>query len=243
MHEWTDDFLTWRPSDYSNIEKIVVPASKIWLPDIALDSRSQNIERPAFESTSDVYNSAHTDLFRVSVYFDGTVVWEPGGSFSTSCNIKIRYFPFDYQTCEITFTVWQYTKGMMSVTNSSDSINMETYTGNGEWVVKSTSMESVDWHDPSSTGDVYSEVLIKFRVRRKFMYYFINIILPCLLMSVLVLVVFHLPPDSGEKVSLGVTVLLAFSVFQNISDIFYGRINVFCDDCCPSFEFTSPHGI
>ena len=40
-----------------------------------------------------------------------------------------------------------------------------------------------------------------------------NVIFPCLMMSVLTLLVFVLPPDSGEKISLGITVLLAFSVF------------------------------
>ncbi len=41
-----------------------------------------------------------------------------------------------------------------------------------------------------------------------------NVILPCMMMSVLTLLVFCLPPDSGEKIALGVTVLLAFSVFM-----------------------------
>ncbi len=37
--------------------------------------------------------------------------------------------------------------------------------------------------------------------------------LPCLMLSLLDLLVFCLPPESGEKVSLGITVLLSFSVF------------------------------
>jgi len=40
-----------------------------------------------------------------------------------------------------------------------------------------------------------------------------NIILPCTMLSVLVMVSFCLPPDSGEKISLGISVLLAFTVF------------------------------
>ena len=38
--------------------------------------------------------------------------------------------------------------------------------------------------------------------------------LPCVMLSALTLLVFCLPPDSGEKIALGVTVLLAFSVFM-----------------------------
>ena len=50
-------------------------------------------------------------------------------------------------------------------------------------------------------------------MRRKPLYYVMNIMLPCLMLSLLDLLVFCLPPESGEKVSLGITVLLSFSVF------------------------------
>ena len=36
-------------------------------------------------------------------------------------------------------------------------------------------------------------------------------VFPCMMMSTLTVLVFCLPPDSGEKIALGVTVLLAFS--------------------------------
>lgn len=41
-----------------------------------------------------------------------------------------------------------------------------------------------------------------------------NVVFPCVMMSALTLLVFCLPPDSGEKIALGITVLLAFSVFM-----------------------------
>ena len=45
-------------------------------------------------------------------------------------------------------------------------------------------------------------------IRRKSRFYFHNLLLPCILISMLSPFVFLLPADSGEKVSLGVTILI-----------------------------------
>ena len=49
--------------------------------------------------------------------------------------------------------------------------------------------------------------------QRRIHYYFVNIMLPCFMLSVLVLVAFCIPPEAGEKISCGISVLLAFTVF------------------------------
>ena len=61
---------------------------------------------------------------------------------------------------------------------------------------------------------VYDLPTVSLTVVRRPTYYIINVLIPCLMLCVLVLCNFFLPPDSGEKVSLGITVLLAFTVFQ-----------------------------
>ena len=50
-------------------------------------------------------------------------------------------------------------------------------------------------------------------MRRKYMFFVTYVIFPCLLLSGVLLMVFLLPADSGEKVSLGVSILVAISVF------------------------------
>ena len=59
----------------------------------------------------------------------------------------------------------------------------------------------------------YSKVVFTLYLNRRYMFYVMNIILPCILLSILILVVFLVPPDAGEKISAGISVLLAFTVF------------------------------
>ncbi|KAK6168346.1 hypothetical protein SNE40_020900 [Patella caerulea] len=201
--EWMDDFLKWEPGDYNNISSIVIPANRVWIPDISLGN-----------SVDDIFKSEFVELFRVSIYSNGRVVWEPGGVFSISCPIDITYYPFDHQTCELSFGNWQYTKDQVLLRNRSQVVALENYSKNGEWAIEYTKVYASAFVYQCCQELSYPEVNFKLHIRRKFMYYFINIMIPCLMMSILVLMVFYLPPDAGEKISLGVTVLLSFSVFQ-----------------------------
>jgi len=51
-------------------------------------------------------------------------------------------------------------------------------------------------------------------LRRKPMFFTYNLVFPCVLLMGIGILVFFLPPESGEKVSLSVTVLLAMTVYQ-----------------------------
>jgi len=50
-------------------------------------------------------------------------------------------------------------------------------------------------------------------MRRKPLFYVFNMILPCLLITLVALLGFYIPNDSGEKVSMGITTLLSMTVF------------------------------
>jgi hypothetical protein len=53
-----------------------------------------------------------------------------------------------------------------------------------------------------------------FTFERRALYYIMNIVAPCVFISFLVPLIFFLPAGSGEKMSMGVTILLSFTVFQ-----------------------------
>ena len=52
-----------------------------------------------------------------------------------------------------------------------------------------------------------------FLLQRKYTFYFMYILLPCIMLSFVLLMIFLLPAESGEKVSLGVSILVSFSLF------------------------------
>ncbi|KAK6624547.1 hypothetical protein RUM44_011406 [Polyplax serrata] len=51
----------------------------------------------------------------------------------------------------------------------------------------------------------YVDVTFTIQIRRRTLYYFFNLIVPCVLISSMALLGFTLPPDSGEKLTLGKT--------------------------------------
>ena len=62
----------------------------------------------------------------------------------------------------------------------------------------------------------YPQLHYRLVFRRYPEFYIYYMVLPCLFLSVLSLLVFYLPPDCGEKLTLSITNLLALVVFQQI---------------------------
>lgn len=63
----------------------------------------------------------------------------------------------------------------------------------------------------------FSDVTIEFVFKRKPLFYIFNLIVPCLIIMSMVLLGFFLPPESGERITLSITVLLAMAVFLQLA--------------------------
>lgn len=59
----------------------------------------------------------------------------------------------------------------------------------------------------------YPDITFNITIRRKTLFYTVNLIVPCVGISFLTVLTFYLPSDSGEKVSLCVSILLSLTVF------------------------------
>ena len=64
----------------------------------------------------------------------------------------------------------------------------------------------------------YLDITYTIKMRRRTLYYFCNLIIPCILIASMAVLGFTLPPDSGEKLSLGDVAFLwhncCFSTFE-----------------------------
>ncbi len=153
------------------------------------------------------------EKIRVLIAYDGKVHWEPGGVFLTTCDIDITQFPFDTQRCPIEIGAWAYKSTRMNLTTATPVVEMGEFKINGEWLMIGSHAHWEEVVLPCCPDIRYSKVVFTLYMSRRYMFYVMNIILPCVLLSILILIVFCVPPDAGEKISAGISVLLAFTVF------------------------------
>ncbi|MFH4984693.1 hypothetical protein AB6A40_011402, partial [Gnathostoma spinigerum] len=62
----------------------------------------------------------------------------------------------------------------------------------------------------------YPDLKFYLHIRRRTLYYGFNLIMPCILTTMMTLLGFTLPPDAGEKITLQITVLLSICFFLSI---------------------------
>ncbi|CAD6185866.1 unnamed protein product [Caenorhabditis auriculariae] len=205
---WTDERITWRPADFGNISKLTMAMRYLWTPDIVLYNNARDFSR-GFVDTN------------LHVSSDGLVQWAPPQKIYSRCHMDVSNFPFDHQFCSLVFRSWMYDLPQLDLRivqryDGNSPFTKDSFTENGEWeIVDNRTFRYI--HTSGSTE--YSTVVFEMHLRRRMLYFMYNIIMPCVMLSILTMMQFALPCESGEKITLGLTVLLAYSVFSfNIAE-------------------------
>jgi nicotinic acetylcholine receptor len=147
------------------------------------------------------------------ILHNGSVFWPIPTRLKSTCQIDVTYFPYDEQECKLKFGSWTYNGYQVSIAERSDAIELSNYVPNGEWDLLDTSYQVNIVRYPCCP-EPFPDITFYIRIRRRVLYYLYSVVFPCVMLSILTLLVFCLPPESGEKIALGITVLLAFSVFM-----------------------------
>ncbi|XP_047214828.1 neuronal acetylcholine receptor subunit alpha-7-like isoform X1 [Girardinichthys multiradiatus] len=196
--QWYDHYLQWNQSEYPGVKNLRFTPDQVWTPDILL------------------YNSAHdkfdaTFKTNVLVNSSGFCEYLPPGIFVSTCNVDVRWFPFDIQRCELKFGSWTFDGWLLDI--QMKEADVSGYMSNGEWdLMEVPGGRNEVFYD--CCAEPYPDVTFVVTLRRRTLFYALNLLLPCVLLSSMTLLVFLLPANSGEKISLGITVLLSLTVFM-----------------------------
>ncbi|KAL3864259.1 hypothetical protein ACJMK2_005960 [Sinanodonta woodiana] len=194
---WSDYYLQWNPSDYYGTSNVFIHQDDVWKPDIALQN-----------GISEFKGLGSSELL-VNVTSDGTVAWWPYAILQSTCKVDITYFPFDIQTCSLKFTAWSYYKTEVQLIVGSNHIIFEDYEENSAWTVTGSNVDTL----PESSD---ATVVFTMKMKRKPLFYLLNVIVPVIMLSVMNTCVFVLPAKSDEKAAFSVTVFLSLAVFLTI---------------------------
>lgn len=155
---------------------------------------------------------AVTHMTKAHLFFTGTVHWVPPAIYKSSCSIDVTFFPFDQQNCKMKFGSWTYDKAKIDLEQMERTVDLKDYWESGEWaIINATGTYNSKKYD--CCAEIYPDVTYYFVIRRLPLFYTINLIIPCLLISCLTVLVFYLPSECGEKITLCISVLLSLTVF------------------------------
>ncbi|XP_066430883.1 neuronal acetylcholine receptor subunit alpha-9 [Eleutherodactylus coqui] len=197
---WYDAYLTWDKDEYDGLDSIRIPSNMVWRPDIVLYNKAD-------DEFSEPVNT------NVVLRYDGKITWDAPAITKSSCVVDVSYFPFDNQECNLTFGSWTYNGNQVDIINGMDTGDLSDFVENVEWEMHGMpAVRNVITYGCCS--EPYPDVTFTVILKRRSSFYIFNLLIPCVMISFLAPLGFYLPADSGEKVSLGVTVLLALTVFQ-----------------------------
>ncbi|VDK31956.1 unnamed protein product [Taenia asiatica] len=196
---WRDYQLTWDPAKYGGLKVIRVPHNEVWKPDIVLFNNADGNYEVVWQPN-------------LLVHHDGSILWMPPAVYESSCAIDVEYFPFDEQECEMKFGSWAFDASRISLGfySSLDFVDLSDYWRSGTWDLVDVPARIVNTY----SGEVNNTYIVyTIKLRRKTLFYTVNLIVPCVMLSLLSIFVFYLPSDAGEKVTLAISIVVALVVF------------------------------
>ncbi|ELU13619.1 hypothetical protein CAPTEDRAFT_204062 [Capitella teleta] len=200
-HIWRDEFLTWDPDEYGGLKHTRLPAHRIWTPDIVLyNSLNAGHEMKKGDSN-----------FMLLVHHDGEVHWFPRVIERSSCDLEASDFPFDEQRCVLKYGSWIHSTRELEMELMEESSDMTEFTPNTEWeVIGNLATKRTTKY--KCCENLYDDLNYELVLRRKPAFLARFMILPAILLSFMVLVIFWIPPQRPDRTGLAMSLFTSFMV-------------------------------
>ncbi|XP_075239250.1 neuronal acetylcholine receptor subunit alpha-10-like [Convolutriloba macropyga] len=222
---WFDEFLQWDPSEYDNLTEIFVNPGMIWLPDVIYQN-----------SVNGLADLEQNSPIKIMIMHSGLVNFYRPTIQSTTCEMEVRYFPYDIQHCSFNIGSWMLHENQVDIQvfdYDAGSLAGTGFIEHHEWALLEHTVlrEEVTIDVTLNTEQnklVYPYLQFIFLFERKPEFFEKNVIIPTAMISALSTIAFLLPSesgmffdhmtgkhpkyDTGEKITFSVTVFLTFCV-------------------------------
>ncbi|CAK6969707.1 -hydroxytryptamine receptor 3A-like isoform X1 [Scomber scombrus] len=201
---WHNEYISWDPNEFCGIDNVSLPTNILWQPDLTIEEMTEKDKAPPSPFLS------INDKGYVEVQNDQVLV--------STCRMHIYNFPFDIQSCNLSFKSVIHTGGelkLKAVVTSEEATewSREVMKTQYEWLfINITTTETILDH----FGLDQSMIVYTVTMRRRSVLYIINFLLPILFFLCLDFASFLISDNGGEKLSFKITVLLAVTVMQII---------------------------
>lgn len=196
MISWTDERLAWTPASHNGVSSMQFSQDSIWTPQLILTNPYSNSK------------DFGGDKLLLTVTPNGVVRWSTLEVMESTCMVDITKFPYDRQSCAMTFAFLGYSSQQVSFKDCS--LSMSNMNKNSLWEISDQAELS---RTSTNTRDLLTA---RFSFSRKSDPYTINIIFPMVAIAFLHITVFFLPADSGERIGFSTTIILSITVYQTI---------------------------
>ncbi|XP_036073106.1 5-hydroxytryptamine receptor 3E, partial [Oryzias melastigma] len=201
---WINDYINWEPTEFCGISNIAVPNEALWKPDLTIEEMIEKDKAPP------------SPLLKI--YNDGTVFYKNDQVIISTCQMHVYKFPFDTQSCNITFKSILHSDEEITLTGNENNTEITMWSRHimrtqYEWVFINMSVHK---KSDDNLGYNQTSVIYTITMSRQSVLYCANFLVPILFLMILDMASFLIPDTGGEKLSFKVTVLLAVTVMQLI---------------------------
>ncbi|XP_070568561.1 neuronal acetylcholine receptor subunit alpha-10-like isoform X4 [Ptychodera flava] len=201
---WMDEMMRWNPLEYDGIDQIRIPSSDLWMPDITLYNNADTVD----------YSKENESSANCVVNATGGVFYKSKPTIlKSTCQVYVKYFPFDVQMCKMKFGSWAYDSQQVNMIQVRATPDLQYFIHNEQWNLEfAKARRHITFYE--CCPERYPDISFYVCIRRKPLYYIYNLIIPCVLLCALSFLGFFMPYNVGVvKASLSVTLILSLTVF------------------------------
>ncbi|XP_057367385.1 neuronal acetylcholine receptor subunit alpha-2-like [Daphnia carinata] len=202
--EWKDPRFMWSPADYEGLKSIHLPSEKVWKPDLEVYN--------SYGTLSDDRSFAANDVLITS---DGTVIFVPISKLDSICISDATLYPFDSVTCTTIIGSWTHNAYEININTrkNTTTVDVQDLTSRRmlQWNLMSTNA-SIEVKVYDCCPEPYANLRLSFTMQRS-LSASSAVITPTVVIAILTLAIFFIPPAVGAKLVVGVLNVVVHCIF------------------------------